>query len=292
MSTKKSNAVRYPFWFGGSASSMAACLTHPLDLIKVRLQTHTRATSAGMTSTIINILKTDGLLSFYNGISASLARQLTYSTVRFGLYEEMKQRAGPNSNFPLLVAMAATSGFLGGMGGNYADVLNIRMQQDAALPVYERRNYKNVVDGVVRMTREEGLGSWFRGWLPNCSRAAVTTAGQLASYDATKRLLMQHTPMGDTLSTQLLASLLAGLVAATATNPVDVIKTKAMLSTNNQDIRDIIRDLSRTEGHGWIFKGWVPSFLRLGPYTICTFLFLEMHRKTYRRFQQAEFRES
>jgi dicarboxylate transporter 10 len=24
--------IRYPFWFGGSASSMAACVTHPLDL--------------------------------------------------------------------------------------------------------------------------------------------------------------------------------------------------------------------------------------------------------------------
>jgi hypothetical protein len=26
--------VRYPFWFGGSASCMAACVTHPLDLGK------------------------------------------------------------------------------------------------------------------------------------------------------------------------------------------------------------------------------------------------------------------
>lgn len=24
--------IIYPFWFGGSASSMAACVTHPLDL--------------------------------------------------------------------------------------------------------------------------------------------------------------------------------------------------------------------------------------------------------------------
>lgn len=24
--------VHYPFWFGGSASCMAACVTHPLDL--------------------------------------------------------------------------------------------------------------------------------------------------------------------------------------------------------------------------------------------------------------------
>lgn len=24
--------IRYPFWFGGSASALAACATHPLDL--------------------------------------------------------------------------------------------------------------------------------------------------------------------------------------------------------------------------------------------------------------------
>ena len=24
--------IQYPFWFGGTASSMAACVTHPLDL--------------------------------------------------------------------------------------------------------------------------------------------------------------------------------------------------------------------------------------------------------------------
>jgi hypothetical protein len=32
---KKSSRIRYPFWFGGSASSMAACVTHPLDLGKI-----------------------------------------------------------------------------------------------------------------------------------------------------------------------------------------------------------------------------------------------------------------
>jgi dicarboxylate transporter 10 len=28
----KKQIIHYPFWFGGSASSMAACVTHPLDL--------------------------------------------------------------------------------------------------------------------------------------------------------------------------------------------------------------------------------------------------------------------
>ncbi|KAI8650115.1 hypothetical protein NCS56_01463400 [Fusarium sp. Ph1] len=36
MERKKNSPIRYPFWFGGSATSMAACVTHPLDLVKVK----------------------------------------------------------------------------------------------------------------------------------------------------------------------------------------------------------------------------------------------------------------
>lgn len=204
-------------------------------------------------------------MGFYSGISASIARQMTYSTVRFGIYEEMKQRARHEPAFPLLVVMASFSGFVGGMLGNFADVINVRMQHDAALPVHERRNYKHVFDGMVQMARKEGISTWFMGWLPHSTRAAVQTASQLATYDFAKRMLLEHTPMGDSLSTQLSASFLAGVTAATVTSPVDVIKTKVMSSKKSQGLLDLMMAMTRAEGAGWVFKGWVPSFLRLGP---------------------------
>jgi dicarboxylate transporter 10 len=58
-----------------------------------------------------------------------------------------------------------------------------------------------------------------------------------------------------------------------------------MSSNQKQGILQLIGDIYRTDGVRWMFKGWVPSFLRLGPHTICTFVFLEMHRKTYRKVQ-------
>jgi len=283
---KKKSAIRYPFWFGGSASSMAACVTHPLDLVKVRLQTRTADAPKNMSGTFVNIVKSDGVLGLYNGLSASLLRQLTYSTARFGIYEDLKARSGTSDpSFPLLIAMASTSGFIGGIAGNFADVLNVRMQHDPSLPAEQRRNYKHAADGMVRMAREEGFSSWFRGWLPNSSRAAVMTASQLASYDVFKRMLLDYTPLKDNLTTHFSASFLAGLVAATATSPIDVIKTRVMSASGKQGIAGIISDISKQEGIRWVFKGWVPSFLRLGPHTICTFVFLEMHRKMYRKVQ-------
>lgn len=218
-----------------------------------------------LTWTCVRIYQADGIRGFYSGISASLVRQLTYSTVRFAIYEEMKQRTDPNMGFPLRAAMAACSGFAGGIVGNFADVLNVRMQNDASLPVHRRRNYKHVGDGIVRMVREEGVLSYFRGWLPNSSRAAAQTAGQLASYDAVKNMLMDYAAMGDTLTAQLLSSFLAGLIATTVTNPIDVVKTRMMSSEGNQGILELIKNLSRHDGARWMFKGWVPSFLRIGP---------------------------
>ena len=112
-----------------------------------------------MVGTFGHVLKTDGLLGLYRGLSASLLRQITYSTTRFGIYEELKSGQKSKPTFPTLIAMASASGFIGGVAGNPADVLNVRMQHDAALPVAERRNYKNAVDGLIRMTREEGWKS-------------------------------------------------------------------------------------------------------------------------------------
>ncbi|KAL8282063.1 hypothetical protein RB600_005492 [Gaeumannomyces tritici] len=287
----KPAAVRYPFWFGGSASSLAACVTHPLDLVKVRLQMRTGDMPKSMSGTFVHIVRHDGARGLYAGLSASLLRQLTYSTTRFGIYEELKARHAARSgdrepSLIALIAISAGSGFVGGVSGNAADVLNVRMQHDAALPPRQRRNYRHAADGMVRMLCEEGPASWFRGVLPNSLRAAAMTSSQLASYDTFKRLIVANTALGDGLPTHFTASFLAGVVAATVTSPIDVIKTRIMsASGKSSSIPKVVIDIYSAEGVGWMFKGWVPSFLRLGPQTICTFLFLEAHRNMYRKFK-------
>lgn len=238
-----------------------------------------------MVATFIHVVKNNGLLGLYSGLSASLLRQITYSTTRFGVYEELKQRlTTPSStpSMPVLVAIASTSGFIGGVVGNPADVMNVRMQNDPALPIEKRRNYKNAIHGIVRMSKEEGIASLFRGVWPNSARAVLMTASQLATYDIFKRLLITHTPMGDDLTTHFTSSLLAGFVATTACSPFDVLKTRVMSCSNHHGVVWHFKDLWNAEGLRWCFRGWTPSFIRLGPQTIATFIFLEQHKKIYR----------
>lgn len=206
-------------------------------------------------------------MALYSGISASVVRQLTYSSLRFGVYEEVKYRAGAHPGNHVLIATAGCSGFAGGLAGNFADVLNVRMQNDATLPLHRRKNYRHIGDGMVRMAREEGVGSYMRGWLPNCTRAAAQTAGQLASYDIIKDTLVNRAHMADTPVTQVSAAFMASLIATTVTNPIDVIKTRVMSSTSGvrRAMLAVAGDAFRSEGAKWMVKGWVPSFLRIGP---------------------------
>ncbi|KAF2141362.1 uncharacterized protein K452DRAFT_272166 [Aplosporella prunicola CBS 121167] len=284
--------IHYPFWFGGSASCFAACVTHPLDLVKVRLQTQHHGNRLNMMQMFVHVAKHDGITGLYRGLSASLLRQITYSTTRFGVYEKLKTSLTTDNSAPgmgTLVALSSASGFLGGLVGNPADVLNVRMQHDASLPPAQRRNYKNAVDGLIRMSRAEGLGSLFRGVWPNSTRAVLMTASQLASYDGFKRALLTHTSLEDGLTVHFSASFLAGFVATTACSPVDVVKTRVMSATTpHASIIKLIMEINRTEGVAWMFRGWVPSFIRLGPHTIATFLFLEQHKKLYRRWRELD----
>ncbi|KAL8949665.1 MAG: hypothetical protein Q9222_004245 [Ikaeria aurantiellina] len=257
----------------------------------VRLQTRTPDGPRGMLNTFVHVLKSDGFLGLYSGLSASLLRQLTYSTTRFGVYEELKDTfttTYSSPSFPSLIAMASTSGFLGGVAGNPADVLNVRMQHDAALPPFQRRNYKHALDGIIRITREEGWRTLFRGVLPNSMRAVLMTASQLASYDGFKRVILANTSLEDNLSTHFTASFLAGFVATTICSPVDVIKTRIMSAKESEGLASLLARVYKVEGVNWMFRGWVPSFVRLGPHTIATFLFLEQHKKVYRRLKGVE----
>jgi len=88
------------------------------------------------------IVREQGVLALYNGLSASLLRQLTYSTTRFGIYEVAKQTlasSGESVPFYQRIGLAAVAGASGGLVGTPADVINVRMQNDIKLPAESRR---------------------------------------------------------------------------------------------------------------------------------------------------------
>ncbi|KAI8575883.1 hypothetical protein K450DRAFT_259638 [Umbelopsis ramanniana AG] len=277
-----------PFWYGGAASCVATLVSHPFDLTKVRLQTVKGSGASGMLTTMVYIVRNEGILGVYNGLSASLLRQGTYSTVRFGLYDQFKAWVAKDEKptFWQLLFCSTSAGALGGAFGNPSDVVNVRMQNDGQLPPAMRRNYRNAIDGLIRICREENPRVLARGIGPNMNRAILMTCSQLTSYDAFKQFLLDQLNLKDGFMVHLEASIFAGLVATTVCSPLDVVKTRIM-SANKHRHQTLVKhlvDIAKIEGVRALFKGWTPAFLRLGPHTIVTFLVLEELKRWHSSF--------
>ncbi|KAF9812229.1 hypothetical protein IEO21_06313 [Rhodonia placenta] len=274
------------------SSAVAASCTHPLDLTKVRMQTLPSLPGAKRPSTFSVIRATvaeSGVRSLYTGLTASLLRQMSYSLVRLGSYESMKEHLSkdgrPSSGKLLLAAMAA--GGMGGIAGNPADILLVRMTSDSIRPPEKRYNYSNAITGLVTLVKSEDVRGLFRGLGTNTTRAVLMN--QESRYDLFKTMLLQHRvpvldyQFRDNLALHMAASTLAGTVATTVCSPADVMRSRLMsaVCTKSNPVEVLKTSLS-TEGPRFLFKGWTPAFIRLGPNTIFMFVFLEQLKNGWR----------
>ena len=54
------------------------------------------------------------------------------------------------------------------------------------MPKEERRNYKNVIDALTRISKEEGIKGLWTGAVPTIFRAMSVNCSQLVSYNEAK----------------------------------------------------------------------------------------------------------
>lgn len=278
---KKSRVGKW--YFGGLASAGAACCTHPLDLIKVHLQTQ-QGGKVSVAQMSVKLFRSDGFLAFYNGLSASLLRQLTYSTTRIGMYETLKKQFPQDQALPFYqkAFLAGVAGACGGLVGTPGDLINVRMQNDVKLPPAERRNYKHAIDGVFRIAKEEGVARLFNGATMATCRAILMTIGQLSFYDQIKQMLIESGIAKDNLATHFSSSFCAASIATMMTQPLDVMKTRMMNAAPGQfkGIGDCFLYTAKL-GPAGFFKGFMPAWVRLAPHTVLTFIFFEQLRMNF-----------
>ncbi|GAB1739835.1 hypothetical protein NU219Hw_g4770t1 [Hortaea werneckii] len=246
--------IHYPWYFGGTASCVSVMCTQPLGVA---------------------------------GLTASLARTAVYSGIRFGMYEKFKEMSTTPTHSPTattLAALGALSGACGSIASNPADIVCLRMQNDPSLPRELRTNYRNIIHGLAKMFRTEGLSSGWIGAGLGASRAALATATQLAGYDVFKREILARTALTDDVPTHIAASCLAGFLSTLICNPVDVVKARVMTGSTVKG-HSLVQTLGfafRKEGVTWPFRGLTPALISRGPSTIITFVTIEQMKRLYR----------
>lgn len=247
------------------AASVSETSLYPLDLVKTRMQF--ADTKIGWISTTRQVVKTEGL-GIFAGIQPAILRHFIYSTTRIFTYEQLRSswRERNGDVEPSIMVKLAIGSFTGGFGQFIAsptDLLKIRMQTDR-----QRHNppiYKGVRHCAQCAYNEGGVIGMWRGVGPNVYRAMAVNFGELAIYDIAKRKVMAFTGFPDGVTVHSMAAVISGLTSTLCSCPFDVVKTRLMAGSHT-GIWRCFRDTVSVEGASALYKGFLPTWARLGPW--------------------------
>jgi len=265
---------------------MATCLIQPLDMVKVRIQLGGVGTNP--VAVAGKIIASDGVGALYKGLSAGILRQVFYGTSRLGIFRTLTAQVTPPggtvSDIPFYkkVCCSVVAGGLGAIIGTPADAALVRMQADNTLPEAQRRNYKNGIDAMVRMLREEGLAGFFSGAGPTVVRGLAINVGMLSSYDSYKTMCGPMLDGKDGQINRFFSGALSGWTAATVALPFDYCKTLIQKSKPDANgvmpyagLLDCMQKTVAEKGVLSLWTGYPTFVIRICPHIMLTWVFMD-----------------
>lgn len=177
----------------------------------------------------VKIYKQEGLRALYSGIAPAILRQSVYGTLKFGCYYTLKNMVVSHyydgdttqENTFINVSCAALAGAFSSSIANPTDVLKVRMQVQGRgttrIPLYKC---------FYEIYHCEGIKGLYRGVVPTSQRAMTIAMVELPVYDFSKDYLLET--IGDHPVNHFISSFIASLLAAIASCPIDVIRTRLM----------------------------------------------------------------
>jgi len=184
------------FVVGALTGGLISVIEAPQDLFKSQMQVQVFKEKPSFTSVwgcVRHIWHEGGVRGVYQGLGATVARNIPSVSGYFGVYESMRNYLTPVGG---TVADLSSSKLLlaGGLGGlcywsaTYPlDVIKSSMQGDATLK--SERKYKNIVDCARQLYAQGGSKAFFRGYAPCLLRAFPANAACFFGYEKTRELL-------------------------------------------------------------------------------------------------------
>ncbi|XP_045212495.2 mitochondrial uncoupling protein 4-like [Mercenaria mercenaria] len=301
VTTSPGERLAYKFVLSAVSAMVAESVTYPLDLTRTRLQIQGEINIAGTTVSHSNrgmlkimhgIVTEEGLFKLWQGISPALYRQIVYSGFRMVIYEGLRDHVfqkNEDGSFPLWksVIVSGTCGALGQFAASPTDLVKVQMQMEGRRRLEGKPvRVKSCAQAFRTIFRESGIRGLWRGWVPNVQRSVLVNVGDLVTYDTVKRQLIIKTSLPDNYIVHGISSACSGLVAAIMCTPADVVKTRVM-NQPTENGRPVLYKNSidcciktvKQEGFMALYKGFVPTYCRLGPWLAVFWLSYEQLRR-------------
>ncbi|XP_043846451.1 tricarboxylate transport protein, mitochondrial-like [Dromiciops gliroides] len=169
----------------GAGATEAIVIVCPLETIKVKFihnQTSGNARYQGFIHGIREIVREQGLQGIYQGLTATIVKQGSNQAIRFFTMTSLRNwYQGDNSQKKISPFITATFGMAAGaasvFGNNPVDVVKTRMQ---SLEAYK---YKNTIDCIAQIYKNEGLIAFYKGTIPRLSRVCLDVAIVFVLYE-------------------------------------------------------------------------------------------------------------
>ena len=223
------------FYAHMASGALAGAAEHtamfPVDTIKTRMQA-----AAGGGGTYVDAMRSvvrgasgvsralASVRGLYRGVSAAGLGAGPAHAVYFATYEKCKVAFGGgnvNEHAPLAHAMAGVCATVLADGfQNPVDTVKQRLQLQGS-------PYKGALDCVAKTFRTEGVRAFYRSYPTTLAMNVPFTAIHFSTYESAKTALFKASEAEkEGFAVQFAAGGIAGGLAAAATTPMDVIKTR------------------------------------------------------------------
>eukprot|EP00277_Geminigera_cryophila_P006022 CAMPEP_0179431556 /NCGR_PEP_ID=MMETSP0799-20121207/16419_1 /TAXON_ID=46947 /ORGANISM="Geminigera cryophila, Strain CCMP2564" /LENGTH=301 /DNA_ID=CAMNT_0021208551 /DNA_START=26 /DNA_END=931 /DNA_ORIENTATION=+ len=281
--TTKQPGMLKSFLCGGVGGICLVLVGHPLDTIKVRIQTMESLPGQpppykGMGDCAQQIIKKEGVKGLYKGMAAPLAGVAPMYALCFLGYGVGKNIFCDEDAFDKLklaqIGMAgATSSLFTtpilGPGERLKCVLQIQES-----PTYKGAKYNGYKDLVNGLYKEGGVRGICRGSGITCLRDGIASFFYFSTYEYLKK---SWTPKGEKspgVVQTFCAGGFAGMANWCAMLPIDTVKSKYQVSAAGQysGVAAVAKHIMATEGVRGFYKGLTPVLVRAFPANAACFL--------------------
>jgi solute carrier family 25 (mitochondrial carnitine/acylcarnitine transporter), member 20/29 len=282
-----------PLWkqfvSGGVGGAALVLVGHPLDTIKVKVQTMTVVPGkpppySGTFDCAAKIIRAEGPRGLYRGMSSPLVGVTPmYALCFFGYGVGKKifcqdQKADPQNLSELRLHRIALAGATSAVFST--PILAPLERVKCVLQVRGKELGKNATPIAVgkKIYAEGGIRSLNRGFMGTMSRDAVASLFYFGTYEALK---FSFTPKdGSEISpwATLTAGGFAGMLNWAAALPIDTLKSKLQIAPEGKypnGMRSVFAETMRTEGFGSLYRGFAPVMIRAFPANAACFFAME-----------------
>ncbi|CAB9526423.1 Kidney mitochondrial carrier protein 1 [Seminavis robusta] len=273
------------FIFPAVASTMAAPFSNPFGVAKTQAQL-IQGKGGGILGFFRLAISTDPKI-IQRGLFPVMMRETSQNLFRIGAYQPIMDcvhNCPENSSPPAWKRMVAggISGALGFFICNPFEIVRTKVQAQPIAALGGTGIAATPTVGPYRIAQNiletGGTKGFFRAGGASVALGVVCTSVNLTSYT----LLHEHAlekGYQDTPAVDMTCALISGFVSALAMNPIDVVRTRLFAGSAQGGMFQVAYQIFKTEGPSAFMKGFVPSFLRIGPHFVLTFAFLEQMRR-------------